>query len=177
MRRTAVTAIVLAAIGALLLMAAGCGGGDDESAADTQAAAPATTESSATTEPAEPEASEESGELDFASSENCKELVELGAKTAAALSGTDPDAETTQNLLDAYAEEAPEEIRADFEVIADAYGKMAEALEDVQVSPGETPDAEATAKLQEIVSSLDTAELEQANTNITNWVNTNCKAG
>ena len=175
MRRTAVRAIVLAAIGALLLMAAGCGGDDDESAADTQAAA--ATESSEPTEATETDASEESAAPDFASSENCRELVELGAKTAAALSGTDPDAETTQNLLDAYADDAPEEIRADFQVIADAYGKMAEALEDVTVPAGEAPDPEAAAKLQEIVASLDTAELTKANENITAWVETNCKTG
>lgn len=174
MRRTAVRAIVLAAIGALLLVAAGCGGGDDESAADTQAAA---TESAEPTEATETQTAEESGEPDFTSSENCRELVELGSKTAAALSGTDPDAGTTKNLLDAYADEAPEEIRADFQVIAEAYGKMAEALEDVAVPAGETPDPEAAAKLQEIVASIDTAELTTANANITTWVEMNCKTG
>lgn len=171
MRRTAVRAIVLTAIGALLLTAAACGGGDDESAA------PAADASAATTEAAATEASEESNAPDFASTKNCQELVELGTKTAAALSGTDPDTETTQKLLDAYAEEAPEEIRADFKVIADAYGELAEALKDVDIAAGETPDAEATAKLQEIASSLDQTKVAQANTNITNWVNTNCKAG
>ena len=178
MRRTAVSAILVAAIGALLLIAAGCGGDDDESAADTQAAAVATTDESETTE-GETEAAEteETEEPDFADAENCKEFTDLGAKVSAALGGTEgADAEETKALLNEFADEAPEEIRDDFRVIADAYSKIADALEDLDLGPGETPSAEDALKLQEIATEIDQAELTEANTNITTWVNENCQS-
>jgi hypothetical protein len=179
MRRTAVSAILIAAIGALLLLAAGCGGDDDESAADTQAAAASTTDDLDTTEgeteAAETEAAEEP---DFANAENCKEFTELGQKVSAALGGGEgADADATKKLLNEFAEEAPEEIRDDFRVIADAYSKIAEALEDANVAPGETPSAEDAAKLQEVAGQIDQAKLTEANTNITTWVTENCQSG
>src|SRR5918992_228184 len=98
MRRTAVKAIVLAAIGVLLLAAAGC-----------------------------------------------------GVKVAAALGGTGgADLEETEAFLNEFADNAPEEIRGDFEVIADSYAKIADALGDVDVTSGETPSPEALEKLQEL---------------------------
>jgi hypothetical protein len=184
MRRIVVKALVVATIGAFVLAAAGCGGGDDESAADTQAAVAATTDSGdAMTVETESEAettgeSEEEPELDFASTENCRELAELGVKVSTALSGAgDSSVEDTKKFLDAFADDAPEEIRDDFRVVAEAYAKIADALADVDVSPGETPSAEDAAKLQQVASEIDQPALEQANTNITTWVNENCKAG
>jgi hypothetical protein len=177
MRRTVIRAIVLAALGALLLTAAACGGDDDESAADTQAAAAATTsDADEATTAEETETAEESSETpDFAGSAECRELVELGTKVSQALGGTGgPELENTQEFLDEFADEAPEEIRDDFQVIAEAYGKIAEALQDVDVSAGAQPDPEALAKLQELSQELDQAELEEANQNITAWVEENC---
>jgi hypothetical protein len=176
MRRTAVRAILIAALGALLLTAAACGGDDDESAADTQAPAAATTDEADTTEGetegAETEAAEEP---DFAGTENCKEFQELGAKVSAALGGTGADdADATKELLNEFADDGPEEIRDDLRVIADAYSKIADALADLELEPGETPNAEDALKLQEIAGEIDQAELTEANTNITAWVSENC---
>jgi hypothetical protein len=179
MRRTAVRAILIAALGALLLAAAACGGDDDESAADTQAAAAATTDDAETTEAeTEAEETEEAEEPDFANAANCKEFTELGQKVSAALGGTEgADADETKELLNEFADDAPEEIRDDFRVIADAYSKIADALADLQLEPGETPDPEDALKLQEIAGEIDQAALTEANTNITTWVNENCSSG
>ena len=179
MRRTAVRMLLVAALGALLLIAAGCGGDDDESAADTQAPAATATDggdtAGAETEPAE--TAEEETELDFANAENCQEFAELGAKVSQALGGTEGvDADETKELLNEFADDAPEEIRDDFRVIADAYSKIADALADLDLDPGETPDPEDALKLQEIAGEIDQAALTEANTNITTWVNENCQA-
>jgi hypothetical protein len=171
MLKTAIRAILLLGIGVLLLTAAGCGGDDDDegSAAETQVVAVEATESE------ESEESEEADALDFASAGNCQELVGLGMKVATALSGTDTsDLDTTGEFLDEFADQAPEEIRADFEVIAKAYGKIAEVMGDVDFAAGETPDAEQLQELQELSNELNTAEVTAANENITAWVEENC---
>jgi hypothetical protein len=179
MRGTITRAILLAALAALLLTAAACGGDDEESAAGTQAPAataePATTEAADTTsdESEESESTEESGTPNLAN-EDCRELVGLGTKVSQALGGTGGDIEQTQEFLDAFADDAPEEIREDFRVIAEAYGKIAEALEGVDLTEGAQPDAEALAKLQQLSTELDQVRLEEANDNITAWVDENC---
>src|SRR5262245_36048816 len=172
MRRKAFWAIALAAIGVLLLTAA-CGGGDDESAADTQAAA--TTESPASTDATDTTSDDSSDdEPSFEGSADCLQLARLGAQVSEALSGTGADTEKTEEFLNEFADKAPEEIADDFQVIADAYSKIADALGDVDLASGETPDPEALAKLQELSTELDQAELQEANTNITAWVQENC---
>jgi len=174
MRRKAFWAIALAAIGVLMLTAA-CGGGDDDSsAAGTQAEAAATTESppAADTTTSDDEAGDDTPS--FEGSSDCLELAQLGAKVSQALSGTGADTEKTKEFLNEFADKAPDEISDDFEVIADAYSKIADALGDVDVQAGETPDPEAIAKLQAVASELDQAELQEANTNITAWVTENC---
>ena len=172
MRRKAFWAIALAAIGVLLLTAA-CGGGDDESAADTQAAA--TTESPAATD-ATDTTSDDDGDDDasFEDSADCLQLARLGAQVSEAMSGAGADTEKTEEFLNEFADKAPDEIADDFQVIADAYSKIAEALGDVDLASGETPGPEALEKLQKLSTELDQAELQEANTNITAWVTENC---
>ena len=178
MRRTVTRAILLAALAGVLLAAAACGGDDDESAADTQTPAAETSGSGddATTDETETASSDDddSDTSGLAGSEECRELVTLGSKVTEALGGSgDANLEETQEFLDGFADDAPEEIRDDFEVIAEAYGKIAEALEGVDLT-STTPDPEALAKLQELSSEIDQAELQEANTNITAWVTENC---
>jgi hypothetical protein len=85
------------------------------SAAETQAAAAGKSAA------AEPEASDDSDTPDLSSVANCQELVGLGTKVAAALGGTGgADLEETEAFLNEFADSAPEEIRADFQVIAEA---------------------------------------------------------
>lgn len=169
MRRTAVTALVLT----VLVAAWGCGGDDDESAAETQAAA--TTAEAEATDTEESEAPETP---DFASSENCTALAALGVKVSLALGGAGgADVEETKKLLNEFAAEAPEEIRADFAVIADAYAKIGDTLGDLGLTAGETPSAEDQARLQELAAELDQPALTSANENITAWVNKNCSGG
>jgi len=104
-----------------------------------------------------------------------RELVELGSKLTQALGGTaGDDIETTKRFLKEFADRAPEEIRDDFKVIADAYAKIIDALGGLNLKPGETPSPEAILKLQQIGNEIDQARLQQASENIQRWANENC---
>ena len=69
----------------------------------------------------------------------------------------------------------PEEIRADFQTINEAFGTLVEALKGVDLSGGKTPDAATLAKLQQAMAKIDQAKVTAANAHITAWVQQNCK--
>jgi hypothetical protein len=169
MSRKPFLTVALAAFFALTLLGAGCGGGDDEASDDAASVAAATTESS---EPAE------SG----GSAENCREFqtaaAEVGQQFSAATTGAagSADLEEAAEAFDELANKAPEEIRADFQTINEAFGALVEALKGVDLSGGKTPDAATLAKLQQAMSKIDQAKVTAANAHITAWVQQNCKA-
>jgi hypothetical protein len=178
MRRKAVSALALAAVGGLMLVVAGCGGGgggDKSAAAETHPAA--------TTAPAPAPATTTEGHTstnaavpDFASAGNCKELAEIGQKLSAAMTanGGKIDTQQTAKFFEEFADKTPKEIRSDFQVIAAAYTKIAKALEGVDLTSGKTPDPQAIAKLQKIASEIDQASVTKAEAHISSWVQTNC---
>lgn len=186
MRRTWIRASALIVLAVLLLVAAGCGGGGKKSAATT-AAAPATTEAmtteamtteaatteAMTTQAATTKAPDLSG---LASSANCKQLANLGAKYSQAFSGAANanDLKRTGQLLEEFASKTPSDIRPDFKVVADAYSKVAGVIGNLK--PGTVPDAATLAKLQKAVAGLDQAKLTQASQHIATWVTQNCHA-
>jgi hypothetical protein len=77
-------------------------------------------------------------------------------------------------FFDEFAEEAPDEIREDFQVLADAYEAYAEAIEGIDLQSGQTPDAEALQQLQEALTSIDQEEVTAASERISAWANENC---
>ncbi len=77
-------------------------------------------------------------------------------------------------FFEEFADNAPEEIRADFLVMAKAWEVYADVLPDLQVDPGETPDPEALAKLQQAIASIDQEEFAAASERITAWTTENC---
>lgn len=166
MSRKPLLVVVLAALLGLSL-AAGCGGGDDGSASDEAAPAATTSESS---KPA----------VSGGSLANCKEFQQAAANVgqafAAATTGANADLEQSANAFDALASKAPEEVRADFQTINDAFQKLAEALKDVDLSATQAPDPETLAKLQKAMSEIDQAKVDAASTRISAWAQKNCKA-
>ena len=68
----------------------------------------------------------------------------------------------------------PDEIKDDYEVIAENFGKIAEGLKDLDLGSGGTPNAEDLQKLQELTASLDSAEVREASENISAWAEQNC---
>ncbi len=169
------TAIAFALL-ALVLVGAGCGGDDDESASDTTTLTDTTTDD------------DDDGRHDYATttttddlgdlaSGECADLVESGQKLSQALGSGTPtgeDFDDVSQFFDEFADSAPEEIRADFQVLAEAWEVYAEVLPDLQVEPGETPDPEALAKLQQATASIDQEEFAAASERINAWTTENC---
>jgi hypothetical protein len=187
MRRTKLAVLCLALLAALMLVATGCGGSSNNSAATTEAATTeaATTEETtteaatteeATTEAATTEATTTSALGGLVASGKCKELANLGQKYSSALSGAggSQDLKKTAQIVQEFADKAPSEIRADFQVVADYMSKVADVAGNLK--PGQTPDAATIAKLQKLSTEIDTQKLTTASQNITAWVSKNCKA-
>jgi hypothetical protein len=142
-------------------------------ATTTEAMTEATTTEAMTEATTTTAASDLSG---LASSANCKQLAGLGQEFSSAFTGAAnaKDLKKEVELLKAFADKTPSDIRPDFEVVADYLSKFAEAFGGIKV--GKTPDAATIAKLQKIATSLDQAKLTQASQNISAWVTKNCHA-
>jgi len=177
MRSTRLTALCLALLAALMLVTAGCGSSSKNSAATTEAATTeAATTEAATTEAATTEATTTSALGGLVASGKCKDLQNLGQKYSQALSGTggSTDLKKTAQIVQEFADDAPSEIKADFQVVADYMSKVADVAGNLK--PGQTPDPATLQKLQKLATSIDTQKLTQASQNITAWVSKNCKA-
>jgi hypothetical protein len=178
MARRLVPLLVIASFALFVFAFAGCGGDDDSSASEeTTLTETTTTEETTeeetteeeTTETEDTDTTETSASDDFATSENCQEFAQIGSEISSALTGTtDPD--QIKEAFDELAAAAPDEIKADFETLADYMTQIADALQGVDLSSGQTPDPSALAKLQAIDATAATA----AGTNISKWVTENC---
>jgi uncharacterized protein involved in exopolysaccharide biosynthesis len=168
----------LVALAVLLLAAAGCGGGGKKAAATTTAAsAPATTKAATTTgSTAAATTATKTPDLSaLASASNCKQLADLGAQYAQAITGAAgaQDMQKTGQLLEEFASKTPSDIRPDFKTVADAYSKLAGTIG--KLKPGTAPDAATLAKLQKLVAGLDQAKLAKATQHISAWVHKTCQ--
>jgi hypothetical protein len=151
------------------ILAAGCGGDDDSGG---EGGAPVTQAS---------EGGDEGGGTEglpgIASGDDCLQLASLGATLSQALSGGNTDdLEKQAQFFEEFADNTPEEVRDDFQTLAEFYSKLTKALADADVQPGQEPDPEALQALQEAATSIDQKELEAATANIEKWVKENCQA-
>jgi hypothetical protein len=181
MARRLVPLLVIASFALLVFAFAGCGGDDDSSASDdTTLTETTTTEETTEEETTEEETTETedtdttdttetSASDDFATAENCEEFAQIGAQVSEAVTGT-ADVDEIKAAFDELAAAAPDDIKPDFEVLAEYMGAVAEALGGVDVGAGETPDPSALAKLGQ----LDATAATTASTNISKWVTENC---
>ena len=164
-------------VAALALVAAGCGGSSDEASSDTATVATETTEATTTEDmtTTEETTTEGSGGAGAAAlTGKCAELAGLGSKLAAAMGGQDAGVADVSKLFDELADEVPDEIKADWQVLAENFQKIAEALQGVDLTSGATPDAETLAKLQKLTATLDSQEVQQAAAHIEAWATKNC---
>ena len=188
MRGKALLVLLLALV---LGVAAACGGDDDESSDAAEPAAVAeepadegdASADDSAAEDEEPAAEEDSGDdaaaLDNIDAEKCAEA--LGAQSDLAnvfATGTPEsgDFEKAADALDEIAENAPDEIKDDFEVLAGFMREYLEAVGDIDLT-SETPDPEDIQKLQEFAESIDQARLTEAGENIQAWAAENCPQG
>jgi hypothetical protein len=192
MRRTKLSALVVLLLAAFALTAAGCGGGGSKNSAETTEAATTeaataeaatTTEATTTTEAATAEAATTEATTTSAlgglvASGKCKDLQNLGQKLSSALNPTGGGSVNLKQEADAlqeFAKEAPSDVKADFQTLADYVSKIAEAYP--KITPGQTPDAATLQKLQTLGQSLqkDAAKVQTASQNIATWATKNCK--
>jgi hypothetical protein len=174
-------------LAAFALTAAGCGGGGSKNSAETTEAATAeaattreatTTTEAATTEAATTEATTTLALGGLVASGKCKDLQNLGQKLSSALNPTGGGSVNLKQEADAlqeFAKEAPSDVKADFQTLADYVSKIAEAYP--KITPGQTPDAATLQKLQTLGQSLqkDAAKVQTASQNIATWATKNCK--
>jgi hypothetical protein len=168
--------LTIAVVLVLALAGASCGGDDEEAAGDTDTVTLETTTDETTTDEETTEETDTETVGDSLASEDCQELINASASLSQAFGspGTDSDLDDVSTFFDEFAEEAPEEIRADFQVLADAYAAYAEAIEGIDLQSGQTPDPEALQQLQDALTSIDQEEVTAASERISAWANENC---
>ncbi len=162
---------------ALALVAAGCGGGDDESsAADDTTIEETTTTDETTSEDTTTDETTTSGDADFDfADEDCQALLGVGAAFAQAITGA-----TDQEALEAFqqlADNVPDEIQADVQVLADWFAEYAAKLEDIGIQAGQTPSAEQLQQLVAALSATNQEEVSAASERLGTWADENCDAG
>ena len=152
-------------VGAFLFAA--CGGGDDAE----------------TVSPAAGDGGGDTGEVGgvFDAAECANAVAAMSAAAAAvpqAMSGSAGDLDQSLAQLQAFAEAAPEEIRADLLLVYEGYGEFMAAMQDAGYDPssGEAPPPEAIAAMQEASLKLSDADFTAASERVNAWFATNCGA-
>jgi hypothetical protein len=162
-------------LAAIVILAAGCGGGGHKSATTTSAAA--VTKAASTVAAKANAAAAAAGLSGLATTANCRQLADLGAEYAKALQGANSsDVKKTSAILKQFADKTPSAIRPSFETVAADYGKIADALQGVNVKQGSIPSPTVIAKLAKLGTEIDSAALAKAETNIGTWAQKNCVA-
>ena len=162
---------------ALALVAAGCGGGDDDSSASDTTAIEETTTDETTGEETTDDGSETTGDFDFAD-EDCRSLVAafLGVSQAfaAAAGGSNDELSEQAEAFSEFADDVPEEIKADVETLAAAYGQYIDVIQDVGLQPGQVPTAAQAQELQQALESVGTEDVTAASERLGAWTQENC---
>lgn len=76
--------------------------------------------------------------------------------------------------LEAWAADAPDEIKDDFDVFAREMGAFYAELAEIGLVPGATPTAEQLQRLSEAADAVDQEALDEASDNIEAWFEANC---
>jgi hypothetical protein len=180
--RPLTTLLVLLICAALAVGATACGGGSN-SAAETSATTETTTQETETSEGTETstETTTESTSTDttgltFASGD-CRKLLQAAQELSQSLSSAATDKEKLQQskqLFQSFVDKAPSEIKPDLQVLADAFSKYVDVLANVDLKPGQTPDAATIQKLQQAIASIDETKVQKASQHLDAWAKTHC---
>ena len=98
------------------------------------------------------------------------------AAVPAAMSGGAGDLSQSLDQLQAFAEAAPEEIRADLVLVYEGYGAFVAAMQDAGYDPssGEAPSAEMIAAMEAASQQLSDPDFTAASDRVSAWFATNC---
>jgi hypothetical protein len=169
---------ILVAVVALSVAAVGCGGNDESASGDTTATETTTdettTDETTTDETTTDETTDGTGDLSgvFAD-EDCLALVAAAASFGQALAGVSGTPEQT-NAFEELADKVPDEIKADVQVLAEAYARYAAEIRDVGLEAGQTPSAEQLQQLQAALASFDEQGVSEASERLSTWAQANC---
>ena len=167
---------------ALAFAVTGCGGSNDSGseAADTTATeTSSSTDTSASTDTTltDTTSTDTSGSLAGLSSE-CKDLAEasqkFGEAVSSSTSGGSSDLEATAAAYEEFAKQAPDELKDDFEALGRVMTEYAAAIGDLDLKPGETPNAAQIAKLVKLGQAFSSEDVQNASTAIATWSTANC---
>lgn len=163
-----------------LLLAGGslvaCGGDDDDDGADVSADVSADAD-------ADPDLEDVADGLAAFGSEECLEASAAFLGAAGGLggifAGTGDDLGDNVEALERFGEGAPDEIKADFEIVAEFYTDLVKAMAEIGFDPtgGEQPTDEQMEALAEIGEKFEDSDFEAASVRITTWFEENCGTG
>ena len=160
----------LAAI-AFALVGVGCGGSDDSAATtDTATLTESTTEETTTDDT-------ESSAAGFPSADCLKAVSAFGVLAQAAAAAAGVDANDSLASFQAFADNAPDEIKDDLQVLASGYAAYIKTLSDLGLKQGEVPNADQTAALATASAAFSTSEFQTASDHWNAWLATNCPSG
>jgi hypothetical protein len=158
--------VVMLALGSVLLTACG-GGGDNASSATGGGGTTATTGGGGATSTTGGGTTATTGG-GTAGSADCAQAAAAMAAAAQALpdafTGTATDLNAQLQELRAFADAAPDEIKADLQTILDGYSKIVDALNSSGYDPtsGQAPPPEVIAALTQVGQQLDSADFKAA---------------
>jgi hypothetical protein len=157
---------------ALALAAAGCGGSDEQSAASDTTTIEETTTEETTTEETTNGTTTEPDLSGVLGDEDCLALASVGASFAQAVTGaTDEEAAAALQKL---ADEVPDEIKADVQILADWFADYTAKLKDIGIEAGQTPSADQLQQLQAALAASNQEELTAASQRLETWTQENC---
>ncbi len=168
---------LLIVVAIALLGAVGCGGSDDKAVDVGEDSTVATDESTDATDEST-DATDGGDAAALFADEDCAFFQEALSSNplAASGTGTDVDFEEVGNSFQEIADNAPDELSDDFELLADFYVQYGPVVQKMAASGGQ-PDQETLAELQEIVQGLDQAKFAEALTNISTYFQEECGIG
>ncbi|CAN5265133.1 hypothetical protein BH23VER1_BH23VER1_37490 [soil metagenome] len=160
-----------------------CGGGASEDTTTTAVPESTTSTTATTVQPASTAPDDDGPDLGAVSpacltaTQDMSEAMDTFAEGMGGLmtGGLDPESlEQVAGQLEAAAEVAPDDIRDDFEVMAEELGGFYRVLADMDYQPGSVPTPEQAEELSQLGESMDQEALQAATDNISAWFEDNC---
>jgi hypothetical protein len=165
---------VFVAVVALSVVVVGCGGSDESASGDTTATETTTEETTTDGTTTDGTTTDGTGDLSgvFAD-EDCLALVAAAASFSQAFAGATGTTEEN-NAFQELVDKVPDEIKADVQVLAEAYATYAAEIQDIGLEAGQTPSADQLQQLQTALASFDQQGVAEASERLSTWAQANC---
>ena len=174
LRHILIRPLVAGALASTLVLAS-CGGDDLSSGSDSVSSDSASDSSG--TDTIDPTDMAAAGDM-LGLSEKCTQIYTSMINALGAIGSTDGTAKQTfADLGDEFAsikDEVPDELKDDVDVLATGYAKYGELIDKYADDPAALSDPEVLQEFDDVMSSQ---EFNDASTNFTNWLDTECAMG